>query len=254
MAPMRLLTFKQALDKASGYSKRHLVLGNGFSIACAPKIFTYGSLFERAKPDMSDELLKVFERLNTTDFEEVIPALRRASAIIPIYKDLPKTAARMLADAESLKQTLVKAVAGQHPARPNLIPDSRYAACRTFLAKFIGEAAGGKVYTLNYDLLLYWALMHEPDEPDGLGLDHDDGADRSGVTAIRVARCRRHRVRRCRITGTGRHRLAADRVPSCGRSAPAYVAPARHPGPHAAGRLRRHDAAMEGVLSPESAG
>jgi hypothetical protein len=170
-----LLTFAQALDKASGYSKRHLLLGNGFSIACEPKIFTYGSLFERAKPDMSGELLKVFRQLKTTDFEEVIRALRRASEIVPIYGVVPPIAARMNADAESLKRALVKAVAGQHPARPNFIGDHRYAACRAFLAKFIGAAAGGKVYTLNYDLLLYWALMHEADEPDGFGLDHDDG-------------------------------------------------------------------------------
>ena len=80
---VQLLTLTQALDKASVYSKRHLLLGNGFSIACEPKIFTYGSLFERAKPDMSGELLRVFERLGTTDFEEVIRALRRASHILP---------------------------------------------------------------------------------------------------------------------------------------------------------------------------
>jgi len=152
-----------------------LLLGNGFSIACDPTIFTYGSLFERAKPDMSDELVAVFEALGTTDFEEVIRALRRASEIIPIYKHRPETAARMRADADALKHALVKAVAGQHPARPGWIEDDRYAACRTFLAGFIGSAAGGKVYTLNYDLLLYWALMHEPEQFDGLGLDHDDG-------------------------------------------------------------------------------
>jgi uncharacterized protein DUF4917 len=175
MVKTSLLTLTQALGKAAGYSKRHLLLGNGFSIACEPKIFTYGSLFERAKPDMSPELLRVFERLRTTDFEEVIRALRRASDILPIYLDTPVTAAWMNADAESLKGALVKAVAGQHPARPNLIADSRYAACRAFLAKFIGKAADGKVYTLNYDLLLYWALMHEPEFDDGLGLDHDDG-------------------------------------------------------------------------------
>jgi hypothetical protein len=124
---------------------------------------------------MSHELLRVFDRLGTTDFEEVIRALRRASEIPPVYLDTPDTAARMTADAESLKTALVKAVAGQHPSRPNLIDDRRYDACRAFVAKFIGTAAGGKVYTLNYDLLLYWALMHEPELEDGLGLDHDDG-------------------------------------------------------------------------------
>ena len=174
--PIELLTFDRALDRASGYSKRHLLLGNGFSIACEPAIFTYGSLFEQAKPNMSDELLKVFEKLGTTDFEAVIRALQDASVIVPIYNEkAPKTAARIAADARALKEALVSAVAGKHPARPNDIGDERYSACRQFLATFIGGDAGGKVYTLNYDLLLYWALMHEPEEDDGLGLSHDDG-------------------------------------------------------------------------------
>jgi Domain of unknown function (DUF4917) len=93
--PKNILTFNQALIKSADYTKRHLLLGNGFSIACDPKIFTYGALFERAKPDMSDELLAVFEKLETTDFEEMIRALRRSSEIIPIYnRDLPRTVPR----------------------------------------------------------------------------------------------------------------------------------------------------------------
>jgi len=48
MAKNTLLTFQQALDKAAGYSKRHLLLGNGFSIALKPDIFSYGSLYENA--------------------------------------------------------------------------------------------------------------------------------------------------------------------------------------------------------------
>src|SRR5216684_1679340 len=119
MAAIKLLTFSQALEKAGNYSKRHLLLGNGFSIACEPTIFTYGSLFERAKPEMSSELLQVFEQLDTTDFEEVIRSLKRASEIMPIYKGLPGLATRLRNDSESLKRVLVKVVAGQHPDRPN---------------------------------------------------------------------------------------------------------------------------------------
>jgi hypothetical protein len=175
MAAAKILTFDQAWKLAEGHSKRHLLLGNGFSIACEPTIFTYGSLFERAKPDMSPELLAVFDQLHTTDFEEIIRALKRASEILPIYKGAPDLATRLSDDAESLKRALVKAVAGQHPERPDWILDEKYAACRLFLARFIGGNAEGKVYTLNYDLLMYWALMHEPAVDDGLGLDCDDG-------------------------------------------------------------------------------
>ena len=75
-----------------------------------------------------------------------------------------------------LKTDLIKAVAGRHPARPNEISDARYLACRTFLANFVGENEGGKIYTMNYDLLLYWALMHiEQEAEDVIYLRHDDG-------------------------------------------------------------------------------
>lgn len=124
---------------------------------------------------MSPEILQVFAKQKTTDFEEVIRSLQRASDIIPIYGNSPAMAARIADDAVRLKKALVKAVASKHPARPNLISDEKYAACRKFLATFVGRDAAGKVYTLNYDLLLYWTLMHEPEIDDGLGLDHDDG-------------------------------------------------------------------------------
>jgi len=55
----RILTFDQALKQAENYGKRHLLLGNGFSIACAPDIFHYGSLFEEAMKTMSKELRAV---------------------------------------------------------------------------------------------------------------------------------------------------------------------------------------------------
>jgi len=45
---MKILTFKEALNDSAKHSNRHLLLGNGFSIACKPDIFQYGKLFERA--------------------------------------------------------------------------------------------------------------------------------------------------------------------------------------------------------------
>ena len=82
-----LLTFNQALGKAANYgNKKHLLLGNGFSIACKPDIFTYGSLFEEAKKTMSKELAAIFAAIGTQDFEEVIRALQHAAAIVSVYK------------------------------------------------------------------------------------------------------------------------------------------------------------------------
>lgn len=173
----KLTSFDQALKTAEQYGKKHLLLGNGFSIACKPDIFAYGSLFEEAKKTMSKELAGIFTAMGTQDFEEVIRALQHAAAIVSVYR--PKflhTKKLLLADADKLKTDLIQAVAGRHPARPNDISDARYFACRTFLSNFVGESAGGKIYTMNYDLLLYWALMHDEEDPaEFIALNHDDG-------------------------------------------------------------------------------
>ncbi len=173
----KLITFDEALKIAEQYGKKHLLLGNGFSIACKPDIFAYGSLFEEAKKTMSKELAAIFAAMGTQDFEEVIRALQHAAAIVSAYNPkLKRTMARMTGDFEKLKTDLIQAVAGRHPARPNDISDVRYFACRTFLSHFVGKNADGKIYTMNYDLLLYWALMHEDEDPTELiALNHDDG-------------------------------------------------------------------------------
>lgn len=168
-----VITFEQALDASSGCKNRHLLLGNGFSIACFPKIFPYSSLFEEAKPHLPDEVLKVFETLGTTDFEAVIRALQSSAAIAPIYSESGADAAsKMIEHAELLKDALVSAVASRHPALPGDISANKYAACREFLSHFLGNK-NSCVYTTNYDLLLYWAAMQ--DEVDELNLDHNDG-------------------------------------------------------------------------------
>jgi len=52
---MTILTFEAALSAANG--KKHLLLGNGFSIALKPDIFTYGSLYENRAIKRKSELL-----------------------------------------------------------------------------------------------------------------------------------------------------------------------------------------------------
>ena len=40
----KVISFKEALTLTASARKRHLLLGNGFSIALQPDIFSYGSL------------------------------------------------------------------------------------------------------------------------------------------------------------------------------------------------------------------
>ncbi len=179
---MPLMTFDAAITESASFAKRHLLLGNGFSIACRADIFHYGSLFAQADFSGCPEAKSVFELLRTQDFEAAIRALENAALILPAYvPDGAGAITKMEAHAASLKEILIQTIAGNHPAVPPEINDAKFWACRAFLAHFLG--AGGQVFTLNYDLLLYWTLMHGDDplgdpinlaKNDGFGNDEDD--------------------------------------------------------------------------------
>lgn len=163
----KLHTFQSALKASEKYSKRHLLLGNGFSIACRKNIFRYDALFEQADfSNLTKSARAAFAALDTTDFERVIKALRDAATLAEEYGVAPKTVSSMRRDADALKELLVQTIAKSHPEFPAAIKESEYAACQEFLAHF------DTTYTLNYDLLLYWTHMHHESEAD---IRSDDG-------------------------------------------------------------------------------
>lgn len=180
-----VITFADAIANSERFKKRHLILGNGFSIGCRAEIFHYASLFGEADFSAVPEVEVVFDALGTQDFEVAIRALENSSALVPIYApDNPASAMLMMAHAAALKEILVSTIANNHPATPNTVEDTEFWACRQFLSHFLGLGREGYVFTLNYDLLLYWSLMHDDnpfgDEPleleknDGFGNDEDD--------------------------------------------------------------------------------
>ena len=171
---MDLLTFNQALAESGQLSKCHVLLGNGFSIACRPNIFLYGKLYEQADFSKLSPTAKVaFEALNTQDFERVIKALRDTKAILEAYGGAPQSFLDTLqSDADGLRELLVETIAHSHPAWPGEVTHEEYAACRAFVSNF------NTVYTFNYDLLLYWAQMHTE---EGVAPTSDDGFRKSDI-------------------------------------------------------------------------
>ena len=150
---VKAISFKEALLEA-GEKNRHVLLGNGFSIALRPDIFTYNTLYEKAMESgrLTSEMQKVFDQLGTTDFEQVMEALQNAAALIRYYEESnPKLATQLEKDAELLRDVLAETIAANHPARPYEVSEEQHASCRRFLSNFTGS-----IYTLNYDLLLYW--------------------------------------------------------------------------------------------------
>ncbi|MGN6186549.1 MAG: DUF4917 family protein [Thermoanaerobaculia bacterium] len=164
-----ILSFDEAVKLCSGVKRcPHLLLGNGFSRALRNDIFAYDALLNRADfSSLSPLARQAFDVLHTTDFEVAIRALRTAATLVRLYATIhPDIAIQMDADADGLREVLVQTIAAHHPNHPLEITDDQYAACRQFLSNF------DHIYTFNYDLLLYWALMHDEIGPD---VPHDDG-------------------------------------------------------------------------------
>lgn len=174
---MVLLTFDEAIADASQYTKRHVLLGNGFSMACRPDSFTYGTLLEEARFEgASGDLRTVFRLLGTADFERVIELLRLAAVLCNAYGTSDaELCARLQTDAAVVQEALARVLAARHPDGPYEITETEYQAARTFLAYF------ERIYSINYDMLLYWTVMQdlEPDvvRDDGFGNPDEEEAN-----------------------------------------------------------------------------
>lgn len=171
---MALMAFAEVLKETQRFSRRHLLLGNGFSIACRPNIFLYGKLYENADfSKLSPSAKLAFEALGTQDFERVIKALRDARKIFIAYGAPSDFTDSLDADADALRELLVQTIAASHPAWPGEVSDEEYQSCREFISHF------NNIYTFNYDLLLYWAQMHteegeDPNSDDGFRKQEDN--------------------------------------------------------------------------------
>jgi Domain of unknown function (DUF4917) len=77
-------------------------------------------------------------------------------------------------DAEKLKDVLVESIADNHPNHPFEIEAEQYASAKKFLSHF------DRIFTVNYDLLLYWAVMRSEIDPN---IPCDDGFRKSETGA-----------------------------------------------------------------------
>jgi hypothetical protein len=74
---------------------------------------------------------------------------------------------RLNTEIAQLKEALAQVLAGLHPERPYEIDEAAYRRVRAFIDDY------NKIYTANYDLLLYWSLMQS--FPGLSGRLSDDG-------------------------------------------------------------------------------
>ena len=132
-----------------------LLVGNGASRAVWDD-FGYDSLFENArtveeKPLGASELA-VFDAMQTRSFEQVLGALKTTSRV---NKALAVSSAAPRNRYYAIKEALINTIHAVHiPWR--LVQPSTLATINAELASY------PTVFTSNYDLLNYWAILHTP--------------------------------------------------------------------------------------------
>ncbi|WP_397451577.1 DUF4917 family protein [Pseudomonas sp. NA-150] len=152
-----------------------LLVGNGASLAMW-KNFSYDALFDvaettRNKP-LSQTELAVFKALDTSNFEPVLSALKsamRVNAALTISSSSPRN--RYFA----IKEALIHAIRSVHiPWR--LVDEKSLVRINQELSQY------RTVYSTNYDLLCYWAVMQSPQKFNDQ-FDENASFDRYQTTA-----------------------------------------------------------------------
>jgi uncharacterized protein with PIN domain len=150
-----------------------ILLGNGFSRAFSED-FRYARLRDVSEmSDLSVTKDQLFDHAASDDFETVIQHLRQSARLVELYEPTNTELRRaLLDDANVVKRGLVDALSSIHPASAWQIEDERYRSARQFLSHF------GKIFTLNYDLLVYWTVLQRNLSPPAVVMK--DGFGRPG--------------------------------------------------------------------------
>ncbi|NQU54197.1 MAG: DUF4917 family protein [Bacteroidetes bacterium] len=170
---MKLETFEDVLESIKNNKKRefHLLLGNGFSMAYDSDIFSYNALHNFITEIKDNDLLKILGIIETKNFESIMQQLDTFSSLIEAFGGDPKFKKKVDKASSKLRKSLLEAVKVLHPAHVFTVPEDKSEACSKFLKIFLDTK--GKIFSTNYDLLLYWILMRNSivEHNDGFGRD-----------------------------------------------------------------------------------
>lgn len=156
-------------DLAKKKRRKHLLLGNGFSMSYNAKIFSYNALYNFIE-ELEDSVLdKLFEIINTKNFELVMQQLDNFIEVAEAFDADKDLVVKLKSANELLQKSLIDAISNLHPEHVFEVPEAKSKACFEYLNDFLENE--GKVFTTNYDLLLYWVLMRNESQLaiDGFG-------------------------------------------------------------------------------------
>lgn len=133
-----------------------LLVGNGFSQNIWRK-FGYQSLFETASQDNGAHLeasdISLFDQLGTRNFEMVLSALATSRSVSAA---LGQPYDQFQERENSIRDALIRAVHAVHIPW-NAVPNETLDRLSAELSRY------ASIYSTNYDLLIYWSIMRDPD-------------------------------------------------------------------------------------------
>ncbi|MEQ6117977.1 DUF4917 family protein [Reichenbachiella sp. MALMAid0571] len=156
---------------------KHLLLGNGFSMAYSTEIFSYNALYSFIESLDSEILTKLFKIINNKNFELVMQQVDNFIQMAEAFSS-DQSFVQKLKDAnQELQESLIKAIKKLHPEHTYEVSDEKSASCFKFLSDYLDK--DGKVFSTNYDLLLYWVTMRNASKKanDGFGKELENEED-----------------------------------------------------------------------------
>jgi len=161
-----MISFDEAMATVEDGAKPSILLGNGFSRAWRNEVFNYANLLDVAKfTDRETEIRKLFTLSGTYDFEAVMRSLVAAKAVLEAYGGNEALVEMIERDQQLLKDALITAISITHPERPTEVTNDQFISVRRFLSRY------DQIFTVNYDLLFYWARNMKALPPENYSTD-----------------------------------------------------------------------------------
>jgi hypothetical protein len=172
-----LSKFSKELDKLGSKS---IILGNGFGmsydIATGENNFNWDTLLDLCEIEEGSQIHQLLAE-NHFDFELVHQKMNNAIDVIKMYSEKNVLVDELEEQIQYLREQLIVAVSRSHPSSfatecgivESKKRQKRVGQCRKFLLNF------DTVFSLNYDLLLYWIRCFENNFLGNDSFDKIDG-------------------------------------------------------------------------------
>lgn len=175
---MKLQSYTEVINYLSKKNRqKHLLLGNGFSVAYDHKIFSYNALHNFIQNSNDPLLIKLFSSIKTKNFELIMRQLSTFVELLESFDPNSELIDTFNTASHRLKIGLIEAIKELHPDHVFKIKEESSKKCAKFLSDYLDN--NGRIFSTNYDVLLYWTLLRNDikNHKDGFGRDVIDSGD-----------------------------------------------------------------------------